>query len=244
MTVGRPRCGAAADASANFDENSPNTRCWLRSRISPKVATSQKTVEPPLPSTISHPSGSPNSDVSPERTLPTRFFTAGWRCDVPRMVSCAATSASICSGRILDGPHPKRPSPGSRSAGITMAVGSMLTAPSMADAPGVATHGSPRCESVVGMAESVWQAGPREAHLRTTCRDRPVRHPGRRRQGQGTPGRRRERDRLRRRRTGLPDARPHRRGGRRGVPRSEEPPVHARRRAARAEGSDRRQDAA
>ena len=45
------------DASANFDENSPNTRCSLRWSISPNVATSQNTVEPPLPSTISQPSG-------------------------------------------------------------------------------------------------------------------------------------------------------------------------------------------
>ena len=27
--IGSPRCGAAATASANFWENSPNTRCWL-----------------------------------------------------------------------------------------------------------------------------------------------------------------------------------------------------------------------
>ena len=64
MIVGSPRCGAAAHASANFEENSPNTRCWLRSRTSPKVATSQNAVEPPLPSTISQPSGSWNRSVS------------------------------------------------------------------------------------------------------------------------------------------------------------------------------------
>ena len=39
---GSPRCGAAADAAKNFDENSPNTQCWLRSRIRPNVAASQK----------------------------------------------------------------------------------------------------------------------------------------------------------------------------------------------------------
>ena len=64
-TTGRPRCGAAAQASANFDENSPNTRCWLRRSTRPNVATSQNTVVPPLPRTISQPSGSPNSSVSP-----------------------------------------------------------------------------------------------------------------------------------------------------------------------------------
>ena len=49
--------------------------------------------------------------------------------------------------------------------------------------------------------------------------------------------------RLRRRRAGLPDPRLHRRGGRRGLPRPEVPPLHPGRRAARAQGGDRREDA-
>ena len=52
-TTGSPRNGAAADAEANFDENSPKLRCWLRLSMRPKVAMSQKTVVPPLPSMIS-----------------------------------------------------------------------------------------------------------------------------------------------------------------------------------------------
>ena len=40
-------------AEANFAENSPNDRCWLFCSISPKVATSQNAVAPPLPSTTS-----------------------------------------------------------------------------------------------------------------------------------------------------------------------------------------------
>ncbi len=37
----RRRWGAARAAAANFDENSPKLRCWLRWSISPNVATSQ-----------------------------------------------------------------------------------------------------------------------------------------------------------------------------------------------------------
>ena len=52
------------------------------------------------------------------------------------------------------------------------------------------------------------------------------------------------RHRLRRRRARLPHAGPHRRGGRRRLPRPEEPPLHARRRPARAARGHRRQDGA
>jgi hypothetical protein len=75
MTVGSPRNGASCAALANFEENSPNDRCWLRSRIRPKVAMSQKAVAPPFPSTTSYPSGRPKSVEMPSRTRPTRFFT-------------------------------------------------------------------------------------------------------------------------------------------------------------------------
>ena len=54
MTDGSASQGAAfAAALANFEENSPNDRCWLFSRIRPKVAMSQNAVAPPLPSTTS-----------------------------------------------------------------------------------------------------------------------------------------------------------------------------------------------
>ena len=59
-------------------------------------------------------------------------------------------------------------------------------------------------------------------------RHRRVGHPRRRRQGQGPEGGRRAGHRLRRRRARLPDARPHRRGRRRRLPRPQEPPLHAR----------------
>jgi hypothetical protein len=52
-TVGSPRNGAALVAAANFEENSPNTRCCERSRTRLKVAMSQKAVVPPLPSATS-----------------------------------------------------------------------------------------------------------------------------------------------------------------------------------------------
>ena len=75
-------------------------------------------------------------------------------------------------------------------------------------------------------------------------RHRRVRHARGRRQGQGAQGRRRAGHRLRRRRARLPDPGPHRGGGGGGGPRPEEPQVHAGRRPPRAEGGDRRQDAA
>ena len=53
ITDGSASHGAAAAAAANFEENSPKDRCWLFSRIRPKVATSQNAVAPPLPSTTS-----------------------------------------------------------------------------------------------------------------------------------------------------------------------------------------------
>ena len=53
MICGSPRCGAAAAAVPNFEENSPKCRCWLRWSISPNVAASQNAVVPPLPSRIS-----------------------------------------------------------------------------------------------------------------------------------------------------------------------------------------------
>ena len=53
ITDGSARNGAAAAALANFEENSPKLRCWLFSRIRPKVAMSQNAVAPPLPSTTS-----------------------------------------------------------------------------------------------------------------------------------------------------------------------------------------------
>ena len=53
MTSGSPTWGAVPAAVANLDENSPKTRCWLRSAISPKVAASQKAVVPPLPNSTS-----------------------------------------------------------------------------------------------------------------------------------------------------------------------------------------------
>ena len=52
-TVGALRCGAAATAAANFPENSPNRACALCRVINENSATSQNSVEPPLPSTTS-----------------------------------------------------------------------------------------------------------------------------------------------------------------------------------------------
>lgn len=90
----------------------------------PNVAASQNIVEPPLPRMISHPSGRPNSSVSPDRTLPTRSLTGACRCEVPIIVVAASEIAVICSPLTFDGPQPKRPSAGRSSDGIVIAEGS------------------------------------------------------------------------------------------------------------------------
>ena len=61
----------------------------------------------------------------PERTRPTRSLTGGWRCEVPIHRSPDASAASA-SGRTLEGPQPKRPSPGFRSVGISTVVGALV----------------------------------------------------------------------------------------------------------------------
>ena len=88
----------------------------------------------------------------------------------------------MASGRTLDGPHPKRPSAGSSSAGIRMS-----------------RRGSARghCASMAAVSRI----------SKRIASDRRVGHAGRRRQGQGAQGGRRGRHRLRRRRARLPDAR-------------------------------------
>ena len=72
--------------------------------------------------------------------------------------------------------------------------------------------------------------------------DRRVRHAGRRCQGQGPEGGRPAGHRLRGRRARLPDARLHRRGCGRRLPRPAQPPLHPDARAARAARGHRGQD--
>ena len=219
-TVGSPRWGAADAASANFDENSPNTAWALTRSINENVAASQNRVEPPLPSRISQPSGRPNRSTSPLRTEPTRFLTGACRCDVPSRFWFAFARASACSGRTFDGPHPKRPSTGNRARGISMVFGSMLTGPVC---PATWPGQSPLDDSYMsGEGQFRWNGSSipmgaveaevrpfrrcpvgrieaREPNLCTSRRHRRIRHPGRRRQGQGAQGQGRERHRLRRR---------------------------------------------
>ena len=80
--------------------------------------------------------------------------------------------------------------------------------------------------------------------LRTDRRHRRVGDAGGRRQGQGAQGGRTPRDRLRRRRARLPDARPDRRRRTGRVRGPEEPPLHPGRRAARTARGRRREDEA
>ena len=58
---------------------------------------------------------------TPSRTRPTRFFTGAWRWEVPSSDAPVAASASSASARTLEGPAPKRPSAGLRSAGMVIA---------------------------------------------------------------------------------------------------------------------------
>src|SRR4051812_21633524 len=136
ITLGSPRNGAACAAAANFAENSPNDRCWLRSRIRPNVATSQNAVAPPLPSTTSYPSGRLKRLEIPSRTRPTRFLTGACRWDVPSREGPVAASACSASGRTLDGPEPKRPSRGLRCSGIVRVSAGLLV-------PGLLMFGVP-----------------------------------------------------------------------------------------------------
>ena len=100
------------------------TRCWLRCSIRPKVAASQKTVEPPSPSTHLVAVGQveqlaePGADVGRRRSGPRPG--GGWCRDSSNRWPARSASAS---GRTLDGPQPKRPSRGSRSAGRRIAGG-------------------------------------------------------------------------------------------------------------------------
>src|SRR6266511_3143471 len=121
-TVCVPRNGAAIAEAANLAPNSPKLANWARSRMSPNVATSQKAVVPPLPSTTSYPSGTENSSASPRRSRATCSRTGFWRCEVPRYVVDTRDSASTAAGRTLLGPQPKRPSAGLISSGIRMSA--------------------------------------------------------------------------------------------------------------------------
>ncbi len=108
--------------AANLAENSPHTSSWARSRISPNAAASQNAVEPPLPSTISYPSGSENSSARPARMRPTSARTGAWRWLVPSTLAPVAPSAATASAGTFDGPEPKRPSAGLMPSGMVMRV--------------------------------------------------------------------------------------------------------------------------
>ena len=117
----------------------------------------------------------------------------------------AARTASSCSGRTFDGPQPNRPSAGSRSAGRRNVGGGGRRS--------LCQHGSrssARSERVRTCRVACRPASPAIAESATLAVDakaKALQAPGR--------GRRR----LRRRRARLPDARAHRRGGGRRLPR-------------------------
>ena len=121
MTVGSSINGFSLAACANFEENSPKFKCCDFFSISPDVAISQKAVEPPLPSTTSYPSGRLNNEFKPVRTRFTTLLTGFWRCEVPS-IDCDLIKVSRASGRIFEGPQPKRPSLGFKFSGILISL--------------------------------------------------------------------------------------------------------------------------
>src|SRR5262249_37471326 len=62
--------------------------------------------------------GQANSSAMPLRRRLTMKRTVAWRWLVPRYSPASAARASTASWRIFEGPHPKRPSDGSRLAGM------------------------------------------------------------------------------------------------------------------------------
>ena len=136
-----------------------------------------------------------------------------------------AARASTASGRTFDGPQPKRPSAGRRSAGIEI-VGSVSDAGHCASMAAVSTRISRR-PHLPRIAPSPsrprWPSTPRPRRCKAAGEDVIG-------FGAGEPD------------FPTPDA--HRRGRRRGLPRPDEPPLLAGRRPARAARGDRRQDQA
>ena len=172
-----------AAASANLEENSPKTRCWLRCSIRPNVATSQNTVgaavaQHDLPSVRA----ARTASRSPSRTDPTTSRTGACRCDVPIQRAPGRGQRRQRLRADLRRPAAEAPVAGSSAGGDSWNV-----------------RGQPR-----SLCQHERTVSP---HLQAHRFHRRVRHAGRRRQGQGPQGRGGERHRLRGRRAGLPDAR-------------------------------------
>ena len=163
-------------------------------------------------------------------------FTGAWRCDVPSTVRLAATSASTCSGRTLTARSRtgRRPGAGRRGA-ATRSGGSTVTV--------TAWH------RIVQPAERVRPVSRSRRHRPARLRTASPRSPSRPR-SPSTPRPRRCRPQgeavigFGAGEPDFPTPDAHRRGGGRGLPRPAQPPLHAGRRAARAQGGDRRQDQA
>ena len=122
---GRRGRGARAVTAANLEENSPKTRCWLRRSIRPNVGGVPERGGPAVAEQRprSRRGGRTGRRGRP-RTGPTTERDAGLRWRGAEVAVGAAASAATGSRRTLLGPEPNRPSPGSRSGGRTMLVGS------------------------------------------------------------------------------------------------------------------------
>ena len=121
-STGSSRKGAFAADAANLALNEPYVPNAARRVISEAQAISQNALAPPLPSATSYPSDRWKNSRRPSRIEATSCLTGAWRCDVPSRVVAPASSAAICSGRILLGPEPKRPSSGFSDSGILSVI--------------------------------------------------------------------------------------------------------------------------
>ena len=151
--LGARRGGARPrTAAANFDENSPNARCWLRRSMRQNVAASQNSVGAAVAEHDLVAVGQREQLAQAVRG-PVRppDLTVGWRWLVPRNDPPVAASAASASGRTFDGPDPKRPSAGQQVGGERRIFGG-------ASARHVCQHGR-RCR----------------AYLRTHCAPSPSR---------------------------------------------------------------------
>ena len=114
----RPGTARAAVASANFVENSPLTRCSERSAHESERRHLPERGRAPVPERdlVARRAGR-RARAGPRGPAPRAQRTGAWRCEVP--ISAAPSDARRASarGRTFDGPLPKRPSAGSRSAG-------------------------------------------------------------------------------------------------------------------------------
>ncbi len=179
------------------------------------------------------PSGRPNRSASPARTAPTSCLTGGWRCDVPITDVPPATHGVELLGPDLGRPAAEAPVGGEQVLGDAQRGGgggghcdSMSPDLRRSERVFPVSRGSERRVSarLSAIAESATLAVDAKAKALQAQGEAVIGF------GAGEPD--------------FPTPGAHRRGGRRRLPRSEEPPLHAGRRPPRAQGGHRPEDQA